>query len=400
MKYVKPISSVLFLTASLLILTACGQKSNCSGISFGGGTGGSTGGGLSGPGSVCGSGSNNGGGSGSGASTDLLYYLGGGTVIDAAGVTSTTFANLVGYTPSAFPNGTQLGLNFWIANKKFLYVPATEATGGAVFGYVINRATGGLTPIGAGSFATSTVNADEAVSDPLGRFLYVADTTHATIAVFKVDPGTGALTPSGTPIQTIGGPTKMTVDGTGTYLYFATGDSIFGFHIDQTSGTLTPLSNSPYVIQMDVVQADVAGKFLVGLSGLGDANVYVIPIGLGTGILGVPTAFPTVQAPGALALSPTGKFLFTFAVDRSNRPLPIEGFTFDDTTGTVTEMTGSPFLNLPKVNSGIFDQTGGTLLGVTTTSFFAYFVDSNTGTPTSPTPSLGVAHDERFAITN
>jgi len=401
MKYAKHISSFLLLAASLLILAACGQKSNCSGISFGGGSGGSSGGGLSGPGSVCGAGSGNGGGSGNGASTDLLYYLGGGTVIDAAGVTGTTFANLAGYTPTAFPNGTQLGLNFWIENKKFLYVPATEASGGGeVLGYVINRATGALTPIGAGSFATSTINADEAVGDPQGRFLYVADSAHGTIAVFKVDSATGALTASGSPMQTNAGPTHMTVDGTGTYLYFASGGDVFGFNIDQTSGTLTPLTNSPYNVQMRTVYADPAGKFLLGIPLLGDANVYVIPIGLGTGILGVPTAFPTVQAPADLALSPTGKFLFTFSVDSSNRPLPIEGFTFDDTAGTVTEMTSSPFVNLPKVNTGIFDQNGGTLLGVTTTSFFVYSVDSTTGTPTSPIPSLGVAHDERYAFTN
>ena len=47
-----------------------------------------------------------------------------------------------------------------------------------------------------------------------------------------------------------------------------------------------------------------------------------------------------------------------------------------------------------------FDQNGTVLLGVTTTSFFVYSIDSTSGTPTSPLPALGVAHDERYAITN
>jgi hypothetical protein len=396
MKYAKHISSFLFLALSLLILTACGQKSNCSGISFGDGTGGTAGGGLSGAGSACGPGSGNG---GSGSATDLLYYLGGGTVIDAASVTSSSFANVAGYTPVAFPNGTQLGLNFGIASKKFLYVPIIESTGGAVLGYTINRGTAALTPIGSSSFATSTVSADMVASDPQGRFLYVADTSHGNIAVFKIDAGTGVLTASGSPVHAGGGPSQMTVDGTGNYLYFPSSGSIYGFSIDQTSGTLTALPNSPFNVHMDALQADSAGKYLFGTSGFGDTNVYVVPIGVGTGSLGVPTGFPTIQAPGSVALSPTGKVLFTFSVDSAFRPLPIEGFTFDATTGIITEMSASPFINLPKVNTGLFDQTGGTLLGVTTTSFFVYSIDA-TGTPTSPIPSLGTAHDERYAFTN
>ena len=402
MKYTKHISSFLFVALSLLLLTACGQNSNCSGITFGGGSGGSSGGGLSGPGgSVCGPGSGNGGGGGSGSSTDLLYYLGGGTVIDVASVTSTSFANVAGYTPIAFPNGTQLGLNFGIVSKKFLYVPVTESSGGAVLGYTINRATAALTPIGSGSFATSTVSADIVASDPQGRFLYVVD-SQGHIAVFKIDPGTGVLTASGSPMQLNGASAQITVDGTGTYLYFNSGSisgSIYGFSIDQTSGALTALPSSPFNLQIGSLQADPTGKYLVGVAGFGDPNVYVIPIGVGTGALGVPTGFPAIQAPDSVALSPTGKVLFTFSVDNLNRPLPIGGFTFDDTTGTITEMTGSPFVNLPKVNTGLFDQNGGTLLGVTGTSFFVYTIDA-TGTPTSPIPSLGTAHDERYAFTN
>jgi 6-phosphogluconolactonase (cycloisomerase 2 family) len=398
MTYAKRIYSLLALAGYLLIVTGCGQKSNCNGISFGGGGGSGAGGSLSGAGNACSASSAASG--GGGGSTDLLYYLGGGTVIDAAGINSSTFANLVGYTATAFPNGTQLGENFWIVNKRFLYVPGSASTvGGVVFAYAITRSNGALTAIGTGSFATGTTFADIAVSDPQGRFLYVSDLTAGTITVFKVDATTGALTISGSPVPGGAGANQMVVDGTGNHLYFADGLEVFGFSIDQTSGTLTPLSGSPFNLPMATLQADSTGQFLLGVTGA-DPNVNVIPIGAGTGSLGLPTAFPTVSDPNNLALSANGKFLFTFAVDSNNRPLPIEGFTFDATKGMLTTMANSPFVNLPKVNTGVFDQNGTVLLGATTTSFFVYSIDSTSGTPTSPLPALGVAHDQRYAITN
>ncbi len=399
MRYVKHTSLLLIVVASLLVLAGCGQAANCNGITFGGSGSGSGGGGLNGPGSVCGPGSNGGG--GGGGATDILYYLGGGTVIDAANLTSSTFANVVGYTPVGFANGTQLGENFWIVNKKYLYVPTTAPTGGGVLAYAITRATAALTPLTSSPFATSTINADIAVSDPQERFLFVSDTISASIAVFKIDLTTGSLTASGSPASTGGAPNHLLVDGTGTYLYFPNGGMVYGFSIDQTSGALTPLFNSPFNLPMTSLQADPTGQFLLGVTGSsGDNNVYVIPIGAGTGTLGVPTAVATVSVPQNLALSPNGKFLFTFAVNTTNQPLPIEGFTFDATMGTLTAMANSPFLTLPKVAAGQFDQNGTALIGLTVTSFTAYSIDAVTGAPTSPTPSLGVAHDERFAVTN
>ena len=402
MRYAKNISLLLAVAMSLLMLAACGQKSNCSGITFGSSGSGSSGSGLNGASSVCGTGSGgNGSGGGSGAASDLLYYLGGGTVIDVAGLNSTAFANVVGYTPIGFANGTQLGQNFWIVNKKYLYVPSIAPTGGGqILAYAITRASGALTTLGSSPFVTSTTSADVAVSDPQGRFLFVSDEAAGTIAVFMIDSTTGNLTASGAPVSTGADPNGMVVDGTGTHLYFPTGDFVFGFSIDQKSGALTPLLGSPFNIPMSELQADSTGQFLLGVSRLGDTNVYVIPIASGTGTLGTPTTFPTVSAPSTLALSPNGKFLFTFAVDRNNQPLPVEGYTFDVTTGTLTAMANSPFTNLPKVRSGLFDQNGAVMIGVTVTSFTPYFINATSGEPTSPVPPLGVAHDQRFALTN
>jgi hypothetical protein len=63
-------------------------------------------------------------------------------------------------------------------------------------------------------------------------------------------------------------------------------------------------------------------------------------------------------------------------------------------------MTNSPFTSLPKVVSAVFDQAGTTMIGVTGLNFTVFSVDGTTGAPSSTLPSLGVLHDERYAVTN
>ncbi|HWX91295.1 MAG TPA: beta-propeller fold lactonase family protein [Terriglobales bacterium] len=392
----------LLLLAACLILASCGVSSNCNGLTFGGGGGSGSGGTFNTGGSVCGPGTGHGGGS----VADIVYYLGNGPLIDAAGVNGSTFANITGYTPVGFPNSTGFGENFWIVNKKFLYIPVTPPAtpaAGAVWAYTITRSSGALSVIGSSPFPTSQRNADIAVSDPQGRFLFVSDKGDGTIAVFTIDQNTGALTLSGSPLPTGSSPTNMTVDGTGSYLYFPYGGAIYGFTIDQNTGALTPMFPGQFGIPMKQLQADPSGAYLLGVTGNGfssDNNVYVIPIAPGTGSLGVPTAFATTAGPEFLALSPNGKYLFTFAEDNTLQPLPLEGFTFDATTGTLTAMTNSPFASLPKVVTATFDQAGTTMIGLTGSSFTVYAVDANTGAPSSTLPSLSVLHDERYAVTN
>ena len=402
MRNTSRISLLLALSFSLILLAACGQKTNCSGITFGSGSGGSGSGSVNGSGSVCGPGSN---GNGGGVS-DILYYLGTAVQLDAAGVTSSTFANITGYTPITFPNGTGFGENFWIVNKKYMYVPVTTPGNngvGAIWAYAINRSSAGLSVIGASPYLTSTPNADIAVSDPLGRFLFVADTGAGTIAIFTIDQTTGALTLSGSPVTTNSAPNKMVVDGTGSYLYFAAGGLVHAYSIDQNTGALSELFTSPFNLHMKQINADPTGQYLLGVTGAGfsgDNNVYVIPITPGTGALGAATPFATTYGPQALALSPNGKFLYTFAVDQNLHPLAPEGFTFDPTTGTLATITGSPFATVPYVVAATFDQGSTSLVGDTGSAFAVFSVNSTTGVLTSPLPALQVTHDYRYVLTN
>lgn len=94
--------------------------------------------------------------------------------------------------------------------------------------------------------------------DPLGRFLYVANsgdglTVPATVSGYTITAGTGQLTAvAGGAIATGGGvsttPTAVAVDISGQYVYVANGDAgtVSVFTINQISGVLTgPVAPSP-----------------------------------------------------------------------------------------------------------------------------------------------------------
>ncbi len=83
----------------------------------------------------------------------------------------------------------------------------------------------------------------EVAVHPNGRLLFGSNRGHDSIAIFTIDPATGALTAAGH--QPTGGksPRHFAIDPTGTYLLAANqvSDTIVVFRIDPSSGRLTPV---------------------------------------------------------------------------------------------------------------------------------------------------------------
>jgi 6-phosphogluconolactonase len=77
---------------------------------------------------------------------------------------------------------------------------------------------------------------------PSGRFVYVSNRGHNSIAIFAVDDDTGRLRPIGWEPTRGKMPRYFTLDPSGTFLYAANqaSDAIVAFHVDQQNGTLTP----------------------------------------------------------------------------------------------------------------------------------------------------------------
>ena len=86
----------------------------------------------------------------------------------------------------------------------------------------------------------------ETVVHPSGKFVYVSNRGHDSIATFSIDAQSGKLTAVGH--QSTGGktPRNFNIDPTGTFLLAAnqSSDSVVAFRIDQATGALTPTGST------------------------------------------------------------------------------------------------------------------------------------------------------------
>lgn len=242
------------------------------------------------------------------------------TDLNAGGVAAFTYDSLTGALTtvpgSPFPAGdTPVQAAVAGSQNQFLYVSNLNDSAGGISAFTIDFNTGALTPISGSPYATGAAGSFPGPSALAiggnGQILYVAlvGTANANnkIAAFVIDANTGALTPiPGSPFATGNAPQFMalvpvTLVGNTEFLYTANvqDKTISAFIVDGTSGTLTPLSGSPYH----------------GATSL-----------------------------GGLAVTPTstlnGNF-FLYASDPQAKT--VVAFTVDGTTGAPSPVSGSPF---------------------------------------------------------
>lgn len=134
---------------------------------------------------------------------------------------------------------------------QFLYV--ANKTSNNVSAFAINQVTAALTAIGS-PIAAGTSPSWSAV-DPKARFLYVANNGSNNISGYKINMTTGALTVipgspfSSWPSGPISPPISVSVDPSSQFLYVANANSsLTHFGIDQTTGALTHLASSPFLL--------------------------------------------------------------------------------------------------------------------------------------------------------
>ena len=94
-------------------------------------------------------------------------------------------------------------------------------------------------PDGASAAKLSTA---EVLVEPSGRWVYVSNRGHDSIAVFAIDQDSGRLTSAGHVATQGRTPRHFALDGAGTRMYVANqdSDSIVQFRIDQQSGQPLP----------------------------------------------------------------------------------------------------------------------------------------------------------------
>jgi Lactonase, 7-bladed beta-propeller/IPT/TIG domain len=240
---------------------------------------------------------------------------------------------------------------------------ADVAAAGAAQITVVNAAPGGGTSNPVGFVINGTAAA------PVPGFVYVINQASSgqgalagTILGFSVDASTGGLAPvPGSPFAVLAGPTALTADLSGKFLYVASDlnnltptNDISAFAIDPNTGALTPVAGSPFVSGLNPLNlaVDSTDKFLyVADDGNGtitdETNISVFSINATTGALtpisqdecanqfGVPTES------GAIVTDPVAGFVFV----TSTSQLMGEACSFSiNPAGSLQEVTSSPFL--------------------------------------------------------
>lgn len=293
---------------------------------------------------------------------------------------------------------------------RFAYV--TDEQGSQIFGFTIDGSSGALTPMPTSPFAAPTFPGS-AVADPSSRFFYVtssgANSLMGVILAYSIDQSTGALTAIPGyqfPLTDGGGivsPTILTIDPSGKFLYAAlyepgTGPNlaVAVFTINQTDGTLTPVSGSP--IAIGGIYTYGADAMVIGPSGQFLYIPYTYP--LGGNIIGVVAAYRIDPTTGALTMvpggpvrvydagepaatfDPTGKFLYLTSslICESATCVSVATLAIDSISGA---LTGTASNSTVGAGSLAFNPSGNLAFGVSIDEVTVYSADPTSGALTA-----------------
>jgi 6-phosphogluconolactonase len=125
-------------------------------------------------------------------------------------------------------------------------VYSSDEQGSSATAYKFDRSAGTLSPFQTISTLPDDYDETNTCSQiqisPSGKFLYVPNRGHDSIASFTIDGSTGSLTATGR-VPTEAVPRAFSLDPRGNFLLVSGGDSgrLASYRVDQDNGTLTPL---------------------------------------------------------------------------------------------------------------------------------------------------------------
>ncbi|HEX6501824.1 MAG TPA: beta-propeller fold lactonase family protein [Terriglobales bacterium] len=276
---------------------------------------------------------------------------------------------------------------FAASTPRFLYV--TDVSGNVVVGFVVNPTTGALSPNGQAPVATGT-RPLKAASDKGGFRLYVSNNNSFnsgsnSVSAYFINRTNGHISPvPGTPFKVSRHPWGIAVHPSGKFVYVAlsnnaAGDGVEAFLVN-SNGSLSPIAGSPFSTKNDPqnVLIDATGHYLYAAdaaSGFIDAFAINQTDGALTPLPGSPDkiTFPSSCISGALpqdiSRNPFNNHLYTADAFDNH----ISGYNISSTTGTLTQITGSPFNDFGCNNNTAFNPISVTIDG---TGKFLYAANS------------------------
>jgi 6-phosphogluconolactonase (cycloisomerase 2 family) len=194
------------------------------------------------------------------------------------------------------------------------------------------------------------------VVEPTGRFAYVANQGGNSVSAFRIDESTGSLSAvSGSPFAAGSEPTALAAHPSGQYLYVANrgADTISVHAVTSLTGELVARSTVPTGARPVALVVDFSGKFL-RVACQKENTVRVYSIDPDSGALTAAGTFSAGTAPVALSVDPTGRF--AYALNRISQDVTAYGI--DPATGALSVLEGSPF------GAGTFPAFLGMVLGL------------------------------------
>ncbi|MBI1745554.1 MAG: beta-propeller fold lactonase family protein [Acidobacteria bacterium] len=257
---------------------------------------------------------------------------------------------------------------------RFAYV--ANANDSTISIYTVDPVTGILRPDGYYYIGLSTQPESLAI-DPTGSYLYVADYTGSRVWAYSINPPsninkTGKLTFIGN-VSSAGGPTSLTVDPSGKYVYVANLNGGVTAYTIGGSGALTAISGSPFTAgtNPDGVVVDPSGKYLYVSNLGGGVSAYTIT---GTGSLSpIAGTAPTGTNPEAVVVDPSGKFLYVANNDGTLSSFSITGTGSLSPIGSITVSSSLDSITIDPSGRYIY------LTDSVTNQIYAYSINSTTG---------------------
>ncbi|MBC7753872.1 MAG: beta-propeller fold lactonase family protein, partial [Moraxellaceae bacterium] len=259
----------------------------------------------------------------------------------------------------------------------FLYLGSQEDPG-KVYGYAQHPTTGALLNIVNSPFSiTGHAGTYGVVIHPNNKYIYAANVSTGTVSAFSITPQTGKLVSLGAPIASGGNsPNGLFFHPTGRYLYVTnqTTNDITGFYV-ASDGTLTTMparfpTTGALTINGIVVSAD--GKFLYAAANGGYGGVASFTIDSTTGFLTSIPGTPFINKLGGdssnpgdgISIHPNGKWLYMGLVNIHK----ISVWSIDQITGVLTPVETPILNNVPTP----FNDNGGSASTVSDDGLFLY----------------------------
>jgi 6-phosphogluconolactonase (cycloisomerase 2 family) len=268
----------------------------------------------------------------------------------------------------------------------FVYATSTSSGSNTAISAFAVQSDGSLTPVPGSPFSEGSGSFGAIAMDRIGKYLYVsagATGGAGAVAGYSIDQYSGALTPvPGSPFLTPAypgcaqycslQPADLGVDPIGNYLYGAQSaqDAIVGFKIDRATGSLTDVPGSPYAEGYYNVpnnssprdpwrlSIDPSGKFIYVADEAGnDFTIFKLneTTGVPTYEASIPNqpnaVLPGLCAPTTVAVDPSGSFVYSQGtVSSSGCSGPLQGhamigYSINQGNGYLLSVPGSPFPN-------------------------------------------------------